>query len=914
MSSGDEEEDDGGELGALVRAARPEPADPSDLANRACTDAILKRGGQVVGDYELIEIIGGGAFGEVWKAWSKTLDRAVAVKHLLPRSSDERVRTANAIREAVALGRLKHPNVVTVHGVVTRGDETLIVMELVDGGPLHRWQHDATYDAILDAYLQAGDGLAAIHAAKLLHLDFKPANVLRGDDGRVRVADLGLACTIEELSTAGPSGSTGRPMVRPGTIPYSPPEQRNGGSLDQRADQYAFCYALREALGAGGRRKIPRQVDAALRRGLSDDPAARWPEMPALLAELRRVPWWQHRAGWALAGATVFAIPGAFAFATAGPACPDARERLVGRWDPQIRAQIVDAFGVDGAEWSQRLLATVDGELEAYATRWAREMNAACVASMAEPSATAAAHLACLDRALERMGRTTAILADGRGSVVERADDLVRELTPLDRCRPTTRAPEAAPEGEVAEAIGEAERSQLWLAAGRVHDAREAAERAVVLAERTHDPAALAEAHLARGLVLDVAGHDEAALEDLQAAAAHGLATHDEDVSARAWQVLAFIAAYDLEDERRASEWLRLAEAAVIGLDNPAVLSADVHDVRGILEALRGDPAASERAHRAALAELQAKISDDDPRWAKSWTNLARIRLEQGDPAEARGLMERVLELRTWRLGPEHPDVAKALLGLALAERAQGETVDALGHLERAERIFESAFGPSSLRLAPVLTAIADLRIARKELDLAVAPAQRAWEIQKGTLPLQHSERVEGALLLLLQIAELQHDYKRFLALASVRRDEAVLRNDRLEIARIDNDIASTLCELGRWEEARPIYAALRVHESKDPQILAIAVAGMGVATLAAGEPRSAIPLLEQGLLELEALGEPDSDHLAEARFRLAEALAASGGAPDRVRALAIAALPNYRDTGTQEEIGKILELIEVNP
>lgn len=914
MASHPEDEGEDEALDALIIAAKREPDAPEEVANVACAQRILEQPPPRVGRYMLGRSLGGGTYGEVFRGRSIDLDREVALKRLR-RGADGKNRTADTAREAKRLAALNHPNIVAVYDLVTHGDDLFIVMELVADESLEHWQRRANVAEIVDAYLQAGDGLAYMHANGVFHLDFKPSNVIRDADGRVRVADLGFARTAQELPTDGGSHSSAE-MIPPGTRRYAPPEQRDAMAADARADQYSFCVALTEALDLAARRDRrtpPRRIAAALARGMSTHPGDRWPDMAELLAELRRPAWWQLRRSWAFFGATIFAVPSALAYATGAPACSPAQQRLAGRWDPQIRAQVADAFASDGAPWSSRLHATVDGELDAYATQWVRDADAACPATSRESPAVATAQLACLDRALERLGRTTAILADGRGSVVERADDLVRELTPLERCRPAAQATAAAPVGEVAEAIAEADRAQLWLAAGRVHDAREAAERAVLLAERTHDPVALAPAMFSRGAVLDVVGDDVAALEDLQAAAAHGIAAHDEDVAARAWQVLAFVAAYDLEDEPRAAQWLRLAEAAVVGLDNPPLLRADVFDVRGLYESLRGDTAASERAHRAALAELQGQLDDDDPRWTRTWNNLAGIRLERGDVAEARALMERILALRTARLGPEHPDVAKALLGLALAVRVEGRLDEALDQLARAETILAAAFGSGSPRLAPVLTAIADLRIHRGELAAAVEPATRAWSMQRTSLPVKHSERAGGALLLLLDIAAMRGDYEEFLRLAAVRRDEAVARDDALVVAHVDNDIAWSLCRLGRHEEARPIYAALRVHERKDPMIAALAQAGLGAIALSAGEHAAAVPLLEQALTELEEL--PDvAEHLAEVRFHLARALDLRGGASARVRALAGAALPAYRSNGSSEELASLLAIIDRNP
>jgi serine/threonine protein kinase len=175
-------------------------------------------------------------------------------------------------------------------------------MEHLDGGNLRAWlarPHDEA--EVLAVFLAAGRGLAAVHAAGLVHRDFKPENVLLGSDGRVRIGDFGLAGVSARASAAPPlalgSGEhlPGTPMIERliGTPGYIAPEQLGGAAVDHRADQYAFCVAMVEALtgqrpmGPGfAAPTVSPRVRAALARGLAASPAARWPSMDALLAEL----------------------------------------------------------------------------------------------------------------------------------------------------------------------------------------------------------------------------------------------------------------------------------------------------------------------------------------------------------------------------------------------------------------------------------------------------------------------------------------------------------------------------------------------------------------------------------------------------------------------------------------------------
>src|SRR5262249_15380853 len=213
-------------------------------------------------------------------------------------------------REAQALAKLSHPHVLTVYQVGAVGDQIFIATELIDGTTLRAWlaAERPPWRDVVDAFVRAGRGLAAAHRAGLVHRDFKPDNVLRGNDGRILVTDFGLAgVTGERLDgDSAESPATARLTATGavlGTPRYMAPEQHAGDKVDARADQFSFCVALFEALfGAypfagdslaalresvrsgnvrpiADRRRVPRRIVAAVRRGLARDPAARFADM-----------------------------------------------------------------------------------------------------------------------------------------------------------------------------------------------------------------------------------------------------------------------------------------------------------------------------------------------------------------------------------------------------------------------------------------------------------------------------------------------------------------------------------------------------------------------------------------------------------------------------------------------------------
>src|SRR5438067_6589381 len=158
------------------------------------SDERLERG-TLVGRYVVLDVVGSGGMGVVYAAFDPELDRKVAIKLLQakPGGSDSGGDQAWIVREAQAMARLAHPNVVAVYDVGTLpGDRVFVAMELVEGETLRAWlKTPRRWPEVLETMRAAGGGLAAAHAAGLVHRDFKPENTIVGKDGRVRVMDFG---------------------------------------------------------------------------------------------------------------------------------------------------------------------------------------------------------------------------------------------------------------------------------------------------------------------------------------------------------------------------------------------------------------------------------------------------------------------------------------------------------------------------------------------------------------------------------------------------------------------------------------------------------------------------------------------------------------------------------------------------
>lgn len=290
------------------------------------------RPGTLVGRYTVLGLVGHGGMGQVYAAYDPKLDRRVALKLLHVDQQDGERAQERLLREAQAVARLSHPNVVVVHDVGTLDERVFVAMEFVEGTTVAEWaKAPRTWREILGVFAQAARGLAAAHAAGLVHRDFKPQNVMVSSGGAVRVMDFGLARYLDvgPAPVAGsetPSRASGelnltRPGERLGTPRYMAPEQFKGSAVDARTDQFTFCVALYEALygahpfdddsmaslslsvSSGDLRAPPKDRDVpgwlrrAVLRGLSTRPEARHASMAALASILENDPGprWRRR-------------------------------------------------------------------------------------------------------------------------------------------------------------------------------------------------------------------------------------------------------------------------------------------------------------------------------------------------------------------------------------------------------------------------------------------------------------------------------------------------------------------------------------------------------------------------------------------------------------------------------------------
>ena len=469
----------------------------------------LARGAQL-GRYVVIDVLGRGGMGIVYKAFDPELDRAIAVKLVAIGEPSDGARQ-RLVREAKMLARVSHPNVVTVHDVGTIGDNVFVAMEYVAGVTLRQWLRTRRTPAeIIAALADAARGLAAAHALAIVHRDFKPENVMIDEKGRARVLDFGLARSagLVDVSRAPTDGGDGR-ITRSGTVAGTPhymaPEQAR--AVDAKSDQFSFCVVLHEALYGerpiaearpAARRGVSTRVRRALQIGLRADPAHRHASMDTLIAALAP----PRRARIAIAALATLAIGGGAATAWTlahSPSIDDAcavSADVVGRvWSPSRRAELAGIAG-------EPVAAQVDAWTAAWSAR-RKELCAQTLRSDADESQDIAQQVGCLRR------RLTSLDASVSAIVHAKVPELVRDASSAIARAGSPTVCDSYERGSIDESLRERwipifeaiVTARVALEAGKVDDA-EAAARSAVAAARAHpEPDVLAGALGALGLV-----------------------------------------------------------------------------------------------------------------------------------------------------------------------------------------------------------------------------------------------------------------------------------------------------------------------------------------------------------------------------------------------------------------------------
>jgi serine/threonine protein kinase len=393
--------------------------DPQHRRQREAIEAALFGGVTEVisvGRFRLLYRLGEGGMGTVYAAYDDRLDRKIAVKLIRPSQREGVEMRERTLREARALARVSHPNVVHVYEVGEIEDQLFVAMEFLAGPTLRDWvdAQQRTWREVLRIFCQAGEGLSAAHAQGIIHRDFKPHNAMLGADGRVRVLDFGLArlgesemAPTEDTMVRGEGALTMTGAIL-GTPAYMAPEQWQAGQVSAYSDQFSYCVALFEALYGNrpfagktiahlwesleaGRvaarprdTEVPRWVHAVLLRGLSIEASDRWPSMRELLDALARDPRVRRRR--AGLGTLAVAFAGALGYAvipTSEPTsepeiCASAGSEISDVWSDARAAEVEQTVRAKHGDSADKILAIALPRIDRYADEWSAMRDEAC--------------------------------------------------------------------------------------------------------------------------------------------------------------------------------------------------------------------------------------------------------------------------------------------------------------------------------------------------------------------------------------------------------------------------------------------------------------------------------------------------------------------------------------------------------
>jgi serine/threonine protein kinase/tetratricopeptide (TPR) repeat protein len=761
--------------------------------------------GTAIGRYVALTRLGAGGMGVVWAAWDPELDREIAIKLLGRRLAGQKARD-RLLREAQAMARLAHPNIVAVHDVGVVDEQVFVAMEYVRGQTLRKWERGREWAEIVEAYRQAARGLAAAHESGLVHRDFKPDNAMIDAPGRVRVMDFGLAAayggldddpvdSFQALAALGDdlgierstSDLLSTPLTEVGVVIGTPafmgPEQLEGHGGGPASDQFALCVSVWQALfgerpypgdsikalltaihdgrlrppPAGS--KVPRKIVAALTRGLAADPAARWPSMSELAEQLQ--PDSESSSSWRLFALLLVTLALVLAILASREqptdSCEQGRARFSGVWD-EARAEAIEhslrsAGSHGGAAWSR-----VQPSVEDWVERWLAVGVAACRSQDGLPEQLRVAQAVCLERSKGALEAALDVLADADAEVAAHALDLVLELPTPERCSD----PEwlAALERRPAPAnLDEARALQRALErAAPLGDAGRHREALALLEPLRERGAALGDRAL-HGELLDAIGHELLTLDReadaivILTAAYAELIRAGEDRSAAKVAVRLMLAHQALAQIEAGRAW-DLHAAALIdraGVGGDAEAEVELRADRLIALATLADGAGEYREalrlYREAIDMLEAKLVDGDRgpralRLGRMLDEYGAVHSRLGALDEAEAAELRSLAILTNNLGPEHPEVGSTHFKLGNTSYRKGELEAARTHFEQAIAIVEPALGPSSAAVTGSLTGLGATQLGTGDDAGAARSFRSALERIETALGPEHPDLV----------------------------------------------------------------------------------------------------------------------------------------------------------------------------
>ncbi len=755
-------------------AAAPDDVDEDarELAWQATSGAELVRPGSRIGRYTILEPIGSGASSVVYAAFDPKLDRRIALKLLRvltvtdasgsATTTAQRAR-ARLLREAKALARVNHPNVVSVHDANVHGDFVYVAMEYVEGQSLRQWLETTTASLNDKAMLlvQAARGLAAAHEVGLVHRDFKPANVMVGDDELVRVTDFGLA----RMGDDSPEPSTQIRQTNPtsiftetgaqvGTPAYMAPEVRHGGTATAQSDQYSFAVTLFETLTGARPSEPERSVESSalakrfkrvIARALSDDPSDRFESMGVLVRALERPSSKRPRRRYGLVAGGVIALAAAAAavfIATSkrGIDCDGEPAMWQTVWNRDRAELLKREHAGDKRNHVETTLAKIISTLSTRGDHWVGARRSVCSSthdSGNQSEALLDIRMSCLATNLRDTDAAVAVLLDNANpeSLDGALSVLGRLADPTDCENTSSRVKPLPNQPELREAI-EAVRDRISQAralhgANQLDKAKEATEGLLDAARQTSRDEIVADALTMEATMSAAHGNHKRAEELLIEAATRAAHAGDDELLASVHILLIGVVGVSQRRLEEGLVWAKAAETDMAALEatNHALVADRLRELgdaylfagkfdRGIdlvEQALEAETKARTREHIEVAGHL-SRLGAAERQRGKYDAAAERLN-------EALTILERVV-------GADHPEMARPTANLSGVKRLLGDYEESAVLGERALALLESAYGKEHPDVATALALLGHTKLRLERFDEGREDYRRAMKIR----------------------------------------------------------------------------------------------------------------------------------------------------------------------------------------
>lgn len=894
---------------ALVEGLRVErlPSDAPSVGPLTLLDR-----GDIIGRYVVLTHLGHGGMGVVYAAYDPELDRKIALKLLLSQRAGglDDMGRARLLREAQALARLTHPNVVAVYDIGMHDDRVWIAMEFVAGKTLGEWAREKhrRWPEILRVLTDVARGIVAAHAAGLVHRDLKPENVMIDEKGRVRVMDFGLAhgrATVadHEFTSAPSSSGESQPETAAltlrltragalnGTPAYMAPEQWQGQEATAAADQFGWSVMAWEMLFgerpfaddslndlasrvASGRmrpsprgRRVPGWLRRMVERGLLPAPSQRWPTMLALLTKLER----GRTRAWLKTATFLILVLTAMGAGTLAyrrwldkqqlVACMASGANIAEVWNEEIQARLHAGLLATGAPYAGTTAVKMKMHIKAQVDKLRLARSEACIDARLRhvwDEEMLDRSVWCLDERRMELKALIEGFSEANAASIQHAAQAAADLSQVETCQdvkrlgrlpnlPTNRA-------GVQVVLQTISRSRALRAAGDYKSGNVEARKAVIEAEGLGWPPIVAAALLREGVLLELSGKYSEAEKIFERAYFTAASSGALEVAADA----AISLSSTVGSQGRYSEghrWSLHADVVLanLGGDGDSLRHADaLHHHAGVYYD-EGDYSTAKKLYQESLAIREKILGPVHPFVATSLNNLANVQSALGNSEVQKALHERALNIREETLGPDHPGVASSLNNLGTTYSRMGLPEEARPLYERAQAICEKSLGPEHPLLASIVT---NLSIDYRQIGLypkAKVLAERALSIYEGSMGREHPY-VAVALITLADIHVSTNSY----------------------------------------EEARVLFErALRIKEKNAPKHPNVAFTLNSLAEVALAQHRwvDAMTLATRAEAHLSNIKDAPAGDRAHSKFMLARALwsAPVGKGRDRDRALALA-------------------------